>query len=295
MILIIILLSLGAEKSLPSWQDFRRFGWFANFAAWARARLGVAGDGPLGVLLIIAPVTVAVGLIAYGLYELHGLLGFLFAVLVLWFCLGPKSLDKDVQTYLYALEADDRETAHHVAAALLREEIPSADNQLSRAITESILVQANERLLAVLFWFIILGPFGAALYRLTAVLKNLALTETSDFSRAARRLQAILDWVPARLTGLGYAISGSFVNAIGNWRGSAAKWAGKWEQSSMGVLVASGTGALQLDADSAGTASGEFDAQPEISRIKSAQALVSRTVVVWVLVIALLTLAFWAG
>ncbi|MEW6354255.1 MAG: regulatory signaling modulator protein AmpE [Pseudomonadota bacterium] len=295
MTLIAILISLGMDKSVATLQDLRRFGWFVQFARWLRARLAQFGNGPFGVLLIVGLPVLAVGVVSYALYEALDLLGFLFGVAVLLFALGPKNLDEQIQGYIDARERGDTEAAHHLATGILHEQLPGSAFQLTRAITESILVQAHERILAVLFWFAVLGPVGAALYRLSAILNNVTRKEReiSPYAQAAARLHAILDWVPARLAALGYAVTGSFVDAVANWRASGEKWAGRWEESSTGVLLASGLGALQLD-DSQPAAPAEFDLQSEVDQIKATQALVWRTLVAWVVVIALMTLAGWA-
>ncbi|HLA74531.1 MAG TPA: regulatory signaling modulator protein AmpE [Gammaproteobacteria bacterium] len=297
MTLIAILISLGVEKSVAMLQEFRQFDWFTNFARWLRARLARGAGGSLGVLLIVGLPVLAIGILYHVLNDLLGLLGFAFATLVLIFSLGPQNLDEQVQAYIDAREIGDTEAAHHIATDILHEQLPGSAFQLTRAVTESILVQANERVLAVLFWFAVLGPVGAILYRLSCILRNGTAKEqhpAGEFAQAATRLHATLDWVPARLAALGYAVSGSFVDAIGNWRGSAGKWAGNWEASSVGVLLASGMGALQLDVEHAEGAT-ELDVQGEINQIKSAQALIWRTLVVWILIIALMTLAGWAG
>lgn len=296
MILIAILISLGVERSVAKLAELRQFNWFIDLARWLRARLARIGSGALGVLIIVGLPVAGIALISYLLGELLGLLSFIFGVFVLVFSLGPKSLDDQIQAYIKAREMDDTEATHQIATGILHEQIPSSAFQLTRAVTESILVQANERTLAVLFWFAILGPLGAALYRLASILKNIYVNEReiSDFARAATRLHATLDWLPARLTALGYAVSGSFVDAIANWRANASSLAGKWEGSSVVVLLASGLGALQLDAEHT-QAIAESDVQTELAQVKSAQALVWRTLVAWLLVIALMTLAGWAG
>lgn len=291
MTLIAILISLLADKALPKLQDFRQFEWFTVFTRRLRDAVGSAGNGALGVLLAVGLPTLAVGLVYFLLNELFWLLGLGFAVLVLLFFLGPKNLDDQIQAYIDARESGNTDSAHQAATGILHEQIPASAFQLTRAITESILVQANERLLAILFWFAVLGPFGAALYRLSTLLRNITGKEHdgSEFAQAAARLHAVLDWVPARLSALGYAIAGSFVDAVANWRSAAQSWAGRWQESSIGVLLASGMGALQLDTESAC----ETDVQDEITQVKSTQALVWRTLVVWVAIILLMTVAAW--
>jgi membrane protein required for beta-lactamase induction len=289
MTLIAILISLLADKALPKLQDFRQFEWFTVLTRRLRDATGSAGNGALGVLLATGLPTLAVGLLYYLLNELFWLLGLGFAVLALLFFLGPKNLDDQIQAYIDARESGNTDGAHHAATGILHEKIPASAFQLTRAITESILVQANERLLAILFWFAILGPFGASLYRLSTLLRNVAAKEHdgSEFAQAAARLHATLDWVPARLSALGYAIAGSFVDAVANWRSATRSWAGRWQESNIGVLLASGIGALQLDTESVR----EIEVQDEVAQVKSAQALVWRTLVVWVAIILIMTVA----
>ena len=301
MILIAILISLGIDKAFATWQGVRRFEWFLEFANAIRFQLKAIANGSLGVLLTVGLPVLLVALVDYLLGRVHPVLAFPFGVAVLWYCLGPKNLDDQVQAYIDARESGDIEAAQRSAADILHQQIPSQNFQLNQAVTESILIQGNERVMAVLFWFGVLGPLGAALYRLSALLKNFTGKEhpASEFAQAARRLHAILDWIPARLVAVGYAVSGSFVDAIGNWRGSEKSE--KWEESSMQVLLASGMGALHLDAESLreapqdNGAPGATDVSAEVTHIKAAQALVWRTLVAWVVIIALMTLAGRVG
>lgn len=295
MILIAIVISLGIDKAFATWQGVRRFEWFLEFANSIRFQLKAIANGSLGVLLTVALPVFLIALVDYLLGRVHPVLAFPFGVAVLWYCLGPKNLDDQVQAYIDARESGDIEAAQRSAADILHQQIPSQNFQLSQAVTESILIEGNERIMAVLFWFGVLGPLGAALYRLSATLKNFTGKEhpASEFAQAAQRLHAILDWVPARLVAVGYAVSGSFVDAIGNWRGSGKSE--KWEESSVQVLLASGMGALHLDAESLREAPRDNDVSAEITHIKAAQALVWRTLVAWVVIIALMTLAGRVG
>jgi len=292
MVLIAILIALGAERLFPTLYTLRRFDWLGGFSSWLRPRLGALGKGASGVLLVIGSLVLLTGLAWFLLFQLHWLLGFAFSVTVLLLCLGPIYLDDQVELYLQAREGGDAEAAHQAASDLLHAQVSGPSFQLNRAVTESILVQANERLFAVLFWFAVLPPFGAALYRLSLVLRQATTKsqEKSEFSQAAVTLQAILDWVPARLVALGYATTGSFIDALSHWRSSRADWVGKWDVSNTGTLVSSGIGALRLHEE---TTPAPEDVQAEIHEIKSAQALVWRTLVMWIVIIALMVLVGW--
>lgn len=293
MILIAIFFALGAERLFPAIYALRSYDWLAGYSAWLRLRLGVLEKGASGVLLVIGPLVLLVGVSYFILHQIQWLLGFALSVLVLILCLGPRNLDEQVDLYVHARESGDSDGAHRAASDLLHAQVSGPSFHLNRAVTESILVQSNERLFAVLFWFALLPPFGAALYRLSLVLTQSTAKErdASEFAQAAARLQAILDWVPARLVALAFAATGSFVDAVSNWRNSKAVWAGKWEASNTATLVASGIGALRLHEEAAPAPE---DVQAEVHEIRSAQALVWRALVMWIVIIALMVLAGWA-
>ena len=79
---------------------------------------------------------------------------------------------------------------------------------------------AMRRWFGVLFWFLLLGPFGALLYRL------LVLSVAGDAARAlpqrtvggARTLLAVLEWPVAQLMTLALALVGNFDSVLGAWR-----------------------------------------------------------------------------
>jgi membrane protein required for beta-lactamase induction len=166
---------------------------------------------------------------------------------------------------------------------------------MNRLLIERLLVRNNERLLAILFWFAVLGPVGAVLYRSTAQLKGLVNTGRAfgdDFMEATLRLQAILDWIPARITAFLYALIGSFVDAMRQWRFAGSEWAADLYTSNQGALINSGVGSLRLH-EQVVLETEEFKVLRH--EVAEAQALIHRTVIAWVAGFALLTIAGWLG
>ncbi len=293
MTFISILVSLVLERFIHSLQEWRRHTWFHTLCTWLQQRMGSKGfwNGPVGVVLVLlAPVAIVALLTQLLDGVLLGLLMFLFSIVVLLLCLGPRDLDDDVENYLQARESSDDADACAAASAVLGREISGQDDVTSRAMVGAIAVQANERIFAVLFWYAILGPVGAVLFRLSCMLRTETAADNSGYAVATRRLHGILTWLPARITALGFAIAGSFEDAIHNWRNRSAEWSGEWIDSSDGVLAATGTGALQLEIEAA-----ESDQEAELNAIRAGLGLVWRTLIAWVTLFALLTLAGWAG
>lgn len=287
-----ILISLLAERFLGAMEDLRRYEGFHAFARWVRQRLPETGpwDGALGVVLVLALPVAAVALIDSLLAHLLVLLALVFGIVVLLYSLGPHDLEAEVEACADALDRGDDESARWYARDLIGEEPPEEPGDFSRAVVESTLVETNERLFGILFWFVLLGPTGAILYRLTLLLKDATGREMTGFAEAVDRLHHILAWPAVRLCALGYALSGSFVGGIEHWRDRVTRWSDPNDE----ILVTVGMGSLHLP----GTADSASEAEPEregAAPIRDALALVRRAVLIWLTVLALMTLAGWAG
>lgn len=298
MTLLAIIIGLSLERFLGHLQDLRQFDWFERLAAQVRTHFRTGGEwnGAAAVLLAVVLPVLLVALLQAALSEvLFGFLGFVFAVLVLLYTLGPRDLDADAEAYIDALEVADEEKAQHRAEAILETEPPAEPGERTRLVADALLVKANEALFAVLFWFAVLGPVGAFLYRLASVLKETAgsgAEDAADFAAAAGRLHGILAWAPARLLAVAYALAGSFEDAIHAWRGYQDRWSDRFGDSNVGVLVCAGNGALHRDV---ARETAEYGVEAGADLIRSVLGLIWRSLVLWVTVIALFTLAGWAS
>ncbi|MGD7312421.1 CobD/CbiB family protein, partial [Ralstonia pseudosolanacearum] len=121
----------------------------------------------------------------------------------------------------------------------------------------------------------------------------------------ARQAFRVIDYVPARLTAIGFAIVGDFEDAVYAWRNLAAKW----NDEVNGILLAAGGGALGVrlgvpiaQRDSAERIADEDSAypmdvgqEPSVRTLQSAVGLVWRAVVLWMLLLAMLSFAVWLG
>jgi membrane protein required for beta-lactamase induction len=297
MTLIAILVSLAISRTVAAVHGWRRLAWFVDFAGWAHARMRAVSvwNGPAGVFAIVAPVVFVTGWLYGTLSGWLGLFGFLFAVLVLAISIGPDDVDKQVEQLLDAWERDDGTAAEHRLAALTSG-IAAADAPREALVVDQLLAATSTQLLGILFWFTVLGPMGAIVYRLSSMLVGLARTWDAGwrpFTDAAEVLHGVLDWLPARLTALGYAITGSFVDALHLWRNVGVAASGDWVANNRAVVIASGRGALQLDTAPPDIAADESAREFWFGQLTSAQALTRRTVVLWLAMIAILTLAGW--
>lgn len=291
MSLIAILLSLFVESFWSGLDQLRRYDWFERYIVAILPRLeGLRlPAGPLTVLAIVLPLVFAVWLIYAMLAGVWSGFAYVYSVAVLILCIGPQDLNRQVQNYLDTLERDDEDEARRLACEILGYACDENDPPMQTAenLRESILSQIVDRVLGVFFWFVILGPLGAVLFRVAQLLQQYALNDGSPLSQAAQRLYAILYWLPARLCVIGYALAGNFVDTMSYWNSPADLW----QRESRDLLIVSGVGSLRQDMR---INSEKWLEEQDISiGVSHALSLVKRTVIVWVVVLALLTLAGW--
>jgi len=240
----------------------------------------------LGLLVVLAP---PVGLLALADQALQGWPAAQLALdfAVLYGCLGPATAEAQARDFLRAWAQEDTEAAEWYAVEVVGPGAPMNPVTLNRAIVETVLGDAHRHLFGPMFWLVAAGPAGALLYRLSCQLQDAArrASHSEGLSRLARALCHVLDWIPVRLAGIGYALAGSFVDAARAWRAQV----GHWRADNRDILVNSGLGALHVDPGPAATC--VVNAPPE--QLEEGIHLVWRTVAIWLVVVVLLSLTGW--
>ena len=286
MSLLSVIFALIAESLLTSLPEIRRFDFFHTYSRWLRDKLPTFSfqNGSVTLVAVLAGALFSVWLVSAMLANVLGLFGFIFGIAVLIFTIGPRDLDSDVQNVITAIENEDYDAANIYASELCGREVSEAPLQLVQTVKEEILLQANTRMLGVFFWFILLGPVGAVLFRAVCLLKD--NEDDSDFSDACRELYDILIWLPARICVLSYAVAGNFVDTMSYWNGISDLWLRNSEE----FIVVSGIGALRYEQR---IGAHEADEEPDVATIQQTLSLVKRAVIVWVVLLGLLTVTGW--
>lgn len=292
MTLLVIVISLFLERVWPSVSEVRSFAWFDRLATRVQDKAQRQHwSGTVAVAAALILPLFAVAIVHALLADALTLLGFAFAVAVLLYSLGPRDLDVDVHDFLNAWEQGDEMHARNAARRI--NEFSGSGTDVGREVVEGILVAAHERWFGAIFWFVILGPLGALWYRLACLLRaNCAREEEgSTFNEAVLLMHHILAWVPTRLTILGYALAGSFADALEAWRHEAYGWRRNWLVNNRQLLIRSGLGALQLEQELSVSESRLVDARI----VRAALGLALRTLVLAVALIAAVTLGIWVA
>lgn len=259
----------------------------------------------------------------WGLAHFSLILALLWNVAVLYVTLGFRQFSHYFTDIRDALERGDERTARELLSHwrhLDASELPRTE--LLRHVIEHSLLAAHRHVFGVFFCFVVfsaigLGPAGAVFYRLTEfasrywAYKNRTMGAASNEQLMAlsQRLFNAIDHLPSRLTAFGFAVVGNFEESVNCWRRDASLW----RHPNEGIILAAAAGAVGVqlgghaapgvtpdrsktfdsgDINDLSGAEGSTPGQPPVlGHLRSVVGLVWRSVVLWMLLQALLSLA----
>ncbi len=282
--------------------------------------------GVVWAITVLGP-SLVMGLLYILVRHFSVVLALVMNVVVLYLTLGFRQFSHYFTDIRDALERGDDLEARRVLSEwrhLDASELPRTE--LLRHVIEHSLLAAHRHVFGVFFWFVLvstvgLGPAGALFYRMAEFAgrywafksRTLEAPTNERLMQISRRNFGWIDHVPARLTATGFAIVGNFEEAVNGWRRDASLWL----HANEGIILASAAGALGLqlggaaapgitpdrsktfesgaNPDATGAAGSTPGAIAQLGHLQSVVRLVWRSVVLWMLLLALLTLANLLG
>ena len=266
---------------------------------------GEQRQGMAAWALAVLPWVLVSAAVHYFLLDISIAAAWLWNVAVLYLTMGFRQFSHAFTEIVEALRAGDLDRARVLLAEWRAE--PAAEysqTELAKVAIEQGLLDSHRQVFGVIFWFLVLpGPSGAVLYRLSGILEKKWGARTSedygDFGKFALRAFHYLDWIPVRLTAMSFAIAGDFEDAVYCWRSQAAKWI----DPEQGVVLASGAGALGVRLGETLHQHGTvifrpelgLGDEPDVDIMTSAVGMIWRALVIWMFILALITVARWVG
>ena len=276
---------------------------FGRLVQWLEQRLSEAESasvrgqrlrGSLAVGLLLIPLT----MLLWFVDQWHDI-ALPLNLLILYLAIGSRSLIEHARQVRDALLQQRLEVARLRTGYLVSRDTAHMNRQeMARATIESTLENGCDALFAPLFWFLVAGAPGVLFYRLANTLDAMWGYKTPryrHFGWAAARLDDVLNFIPARLTALTYAVAGKFVNAIQCWSSQA----GACASPNAGPVMAAGAGALALQLGGPAIYHGQAQDRPQLGRgslpeaddIDQAVNLLRRSLGLWLVLLALV----WGG
>ncbi|CAN5252797.1 CobD/CbiB family protein [soil metagenome] len=280
-------------------------------------------------LSVFVPTCVAVGVHWVLVLTLGLPFAVLWSIAVLYVTLGFRQFSHHFTGIRDALDEGDEALARSLLAHWQHADAANLPrSEIVRHVIEHSVIAAHRHVFGVLAWFSILaalglGPAGAVFYRMNEFVarywahkEGAAVQPSSVWVRhAAERAWGVVDWLPARITALGFAVVGSFEDAIDCWRNDAKRF----PNVNDGVILAATSGAVNVRLgggllrpvpagepysntlsgdpllEGPGQSGSTPGREPEPAHLRSVVGLVWRSVVMWMVLLALLTLARLLG
>ena len=314
-----ILFALIAEQFRPVTSNH----WIRRASAawldWVAGEFGgktERGTSPVGARLACLVAFILPTFVVFALHVLfmltYPILAFFWNVLIAYLFFGFRQFSHSFTAVHEAIQNHNLPAARSALGEWYGPDLDTSGltevEVISLALERAIL-GSHRHVFGLLFWFLMpMGPAGIVLYRLADTAAE-RWSKKGDFnlSESARHFFYVLDWVPARITAMGFAIVGNFEGAVYAWRHLAQKW----PDQLLAVVLASGSGALGVrlgeplsepDSDEALRMAEagepiiyEVGMEPTERSMRSAVGLVWRAIIVWMALLAMLTIAVWLG
>jgi AmpE protein len=220
MTIISILIAFALCHFVRELRHLRRLEWVTSFIKQCNDKLKKlpGWSGPTGFLVILGLPLLAAYIVNHLLFSTLGHIGeFLLAIAVLIYTFGPRDLDIDVRK---VFSAEDDEEQREALETLLDGPIPDNAEECQAAAINAVFRKALKRWFGIIFWFAVLGIYGALLYRLATWLSNGEFGLYDEQKDLITRLSKIMDWPVAQLITLSLAIATDFDSVYRAWKKS---------------------------------------------------------------------------
>lgn len=298
-IAILMLIGVLLDMRLGEATRWHPLAGFGNLAIAMEKKLN-AGEsrivrGAFAWLLIVLPFALLAWVLTFWLAQFDALLALAVHALLLYFSLGLRSLRDHTLPIANALMDDDLPQARLLTARIVSRDTRQAEeSDLAKAGVESLLENGNDAVFGTLFWFVLAGGPGVVLFRLANTLDAMWGYRTQRFNafgRVAARIDDVLNFIPARLTALSYALLGNTRQAWQCWLAQAPSWS----SPNAGPVMSAGAGALGISLGGAAIYDGEVEQRPPLGigpaatgkDIARAWRLVVLTTALWLVLICI--------
>ncbi|MGB8433001.1 MAG: CobD/CbiB family protein [Burkholderiales bacterium] len=277
----------------------------APLIAWAdflerKLNAGGVQQGLLAWAAVVVPTVLLAWFVYSILYSVTPLLGLAFNVAVLYATTGFRQESHTFTEINRALREGELATARRLLGDYRGHSCDALSaGEVARLTIEGALTFSYRNVFGPMFWYVLLpGPTGAVLYRAASLLAqhwgDRVDPDFGGFGVFARRALAKLDWLPVRATAVSFAIVGDFADAFDCWRTQAATW----RDQVLGVVLASGAGAMGVRIGAAYPSGEHVEERPELgtgelaepAHLDATVGLIWRALVVWLGLLGVLSI-----
>ncbi len=191
--LLALIIAFAISHFVNEPEKYRKFSWFNLWSNWLVKCLNTITSELLVVLIVAIPVSF-ISVILYGLIDSQlGLL--LVGIVILSYCIGPKSFEEDV-------DSGD-----------VRKRLGVRSNAKAVTLIKKMTQVSLTRWFGVFFWYVVLGIVGALIYRFSERLSN-EMNNSTNLQLTVDKLMKILNYPVAWMMVVSLAIASDFERIV---------------------------------------------------------------------------------
>lgn len=156
-----------------------------------------------GALLALSLVVGTYVITALLLGCLVGIIGFLVAVLLIFYCLAGTTLIREVREVFRTVDRSLEEGRMQVARIVGRDTSELSAQEVRTAALETLAENLSDGVIAPLFWYALLGVPGMLAYKMVNTLDSMIGYRNERYKKFgcfAARMDDVANYIPARLT-----------------------------------------------------------------------------------------------
>ncbi|MCF6335659.1 MAG: adenosylcobinamide-phosphate synthase CbiB [Spirochaetales bacterium] len=178
---------------------------------FSKKRMGMGG------IIIIISVVTGIFILLNQVFNLVPFGKEVFSIFIFYTSIAVKDLATHGLRIKTALDNDDIQLARKRSGMILsRDTMNLTEERIILGTIESISENASDSIIAPLFWGLIFGPLGSLIYRTINTMDAMWGYKNKrfiDFGTTAAILDDIVNFIPARLTGLLICMAGLFTKS----------------------------------------------------------------------------------
>lgn len=260
--------------------------------------------GLIAWVVAVVPIVLLNIILFWVLDHFSPLLGWFWCVAVLYINMGFRQFSHAFTIVSERLRDEDVIEARNVLGKWTGQDSSQmSTEEISTIAIEQGTLDSLRYVFGPIFWFVVImpffGPAGIILYRINTLLLQ-KWGERADlfaFGFFVNKVQHVLDWLPARLMAVSFAVMGNFEDTIHCWRTQAKNWS----DSIQGILLASAAGALGVCLGAVITPNHTVKMHPHLGMgevatpefLRSAVGLIWRVILLWISMIFLFSVFSW--
>jgi AmpE protein len=212
MTLISLLLVLTIERLTTQSKYWQAEFYFGHYQQWIEARNWLKDSN--GSWALFALIFIPSLLFFYVAQQIdNSLISLIFNASILMVCIGCPGLRATYKCFLQAANRGDLQ-----ACSMYADQLGHDENSI-QSFGQNLVWLNFRHYAAVIIWFAVFGAAGAVLYTLARGFEDRLTESDHQVAPQATSIMNILNWVPVRITALGFLLVGHFSKALPIWLG----------------------------------------------------------------------------